>query len=110
MRILHFFTFFRAGIKNFNEANKDRIGRGYHETVTEFYIHVVARAIEDHRKDRLKNNNAPDDETFDDFISSQPYLMERDLVFRYYSEPVLSSPKAKTDFVPPDRQPLPIIE
>lgn len=101
---------FRTGIKHFNEANKTRINRGYHETVTEFYIHVVGHAIDEYRKQKADSNPTPDDETFDDFISNQPHLLERDLVFKYYSEPVLSSPSAKTDFVPPDRQPLPSIE
>ncbi|XP_077980655.1 uncharacterized protein LOC144435888 [Glandiceps talaboti] len=88
----------KMGIKKYNEQNKEKIERGYHETVTMFYIYAVADAI--------RQSDHPD-LTFEEFIEKNKYLTDRDLLFRYYSPHLINTHKAKTEFETPDRLSLP---
>ncbi|XP_070581199.1 uncharacterized protein [Ptychodera flava] len=88
----------KTGIKKYNEQNKDKIVRGYHETLTVFFIHMVADAI--------KKCDHPDI-TFEEFIEKQTYLSDKELLNRYYSPHIINSHRAKMMFEPPDKHELP---
>jgi hypothetical protein len=70
---------------------------GYHETITLFWLRIVAAFAGEHEHLALPAlANALIDKCAD-----------KDLISRYYSSEVLASPKAKAEWVEPDRQPLP---
>ena len=79
--------YFRNGIKNYNEKNKDKVSRGYHETVTMFFIHLVSAAISS-----TPNTSAA---RFEEFIAEHPYLLDNTLLFQYYSDEQLNKAEAK---------------
>ncbi|XP_052766264.1 uncharacterized protein LOC128207409 [Mya arenaria] len=88
----------RDGIKHFNEVHKDRIKTGYHETITMFYCFVIADAI---------NNTSNPIETFEYFLKQNGHLLDRSLMYKYYSNERFNQPEAKQMFVLPDKQVLP---
>ena len=59
-----------------------QISRGYNETVTMCYVHVIADAI---------NRCDSDDLTFEEFIQQNQYIIAKDLLFKYYSPEVIQS-------------------
>ena len=61
-----------------------QISRGYHETVTCFYIHMVEQEV-------IKNGQ---NSTFEEFIKENSYLMDRHLLFKYYSDEVINRSEA----------------
>ena len=67
-----------------------QISRGYNETVTMFYIHMLSEAI---KKYIGQENNIQ----FDEFIVSNSYLIEGDLLFKYYSREMIASDQAITE-------------
>ncbi|KAK2180499.1 hypothetical protein NP493_440g02008 [Ridgeia piscesae] len=85
------------GIKNYNEQNKDQISRGYHETVTQFYIHMIADAV---------SRSDDTDSTFSDFIETNN-LMDRQLLYEYYTDELINSDAAKLTFIVPNKKDLP---
>lgn len=87
----------KMGIWRYNEKNKDKVQGGYHETVTQFYTHMVAHAI----------HEAGPNIMFEEFLVLSPHLNDRDLLLRYYSEHVIRSQEAKTRFIKPDKLSLP---
>lgn len=70
----------------------------YHETLTRAWVHVVAlhRSLE-----------AGD--TFDAFIAAHPRLLERDLLSRHYSRPLLDSETARIRWTEPDLRAFPVL-
>lgn len=82
------FCNFRNGIKKYNEKNKDQISRGYHETVTMFYISVVTEAI--------KHSNGQN-WTFEEFLNKNMHLLDRNLLFTYYSDERINKSEAKSE-------------
>ncbi|XP_033630808.1 uncharacterized protein LOC117292769 [Asterias rubens] len=91
----------RNGIKKYNSQHKNKVQRGYHETMTMFFTHVVAEAIK-----QCENV----DITFEEFISQHGHLTDRSLISKYYSKELISSPTARLRFEPPDLQDLPGME
>ncbi|XP_041364966.1 uncharacterized protein LOC121380213 isoform X2 [Gigantopelta aegis] len=87
----------KLGIQKFNEQNKDKIKTGYHETITVFFIHMVANAI--------KSCNP--DMQFHEFLEEHRYLCDGDFMFQYYNKHTLFSEEARHRFIPPDKKPLP---
>jgi hypothetical protein len=89
----------RAGILRLNAAHgvPATPTRGYHETITRLYMHVVGRYVEQEgrtgdwaeRANRLVALNG-----------------SRELPLRYYSEARLKSPEARAGWVEPDVLPL----
>ena len=73
----------------YNEQNKEKVNRGYHETVTMFYINVI--------NDDLAKDSGAHAETFEEFIEQYPDLMDRNLLFKYYSDELINRKKAKTE-------------
>ncbi|XP_053392424.1 uncharacterized protein LOC123563846 [Mercenaria mercenaria] len=87
----------RDGIQHYNEIHKDQIKTGYHETITMFYSFVIADAIE----------NTKDAPTFESFLKANGHLLDRSLMYKYYSRERFGDPDAKQKFVLPDKQVLP---
>ncbi|MEO8025124.1 MAG: hypothetical protein ABI823_01540 [Bryobacteraceae bacterium] len=77
-------------IRRFAEAHG--ADKKYHETVTRAWAALVA--------------GAPG-ATFEEFRAANPDLFDKDALSRYYSPELLTSPLARREFLPPDRNPLP---
>jgi len=90
----------RAGILRLNAAHgvPTTPTRGYHETITRFYMHVVGRFVEHEGREG-------------DWAERVNRLVtrygHRDLPLRYYSEARLKSAEARAGWVEPDLGPLP---
>jgi len=85
------------GIQKYNAVNQDKVERGYHETITQFYIHMIDLAVK----------TGGIDATFDDFLQNNAHLLRRDLIFDYYRSDCILSEKAKKELMLPDRKELP---
>lgn len=91
----------RVGLVRLNAAHGIPITptRGYHETITRFYMHVVGKFV------ALETSPT---ESWDDRANRLfERLGARDLTRRYYSESRLMSGEARAAWVEPDLQPLP---
>ncbi len=73
-------------------------GRGYHETITCAWMHVLASEIAHFPAD------APSNEVLD----RRPEFADKRYLTRYYSPELLQSQRARESFVQPDREPLPV--
>ncbi|MEP6733120.1 MAG: hypothetical protein ABJE10_20930 [bacterium] len=69
----------------------------YHDTVTRSYMHLV----EAHRR------RTPAIGDFQTFALAHPELFDRKLLFEYFSESVIASAAARTQWIDPDRRALP---
>jgi len=90
----------RSGILRLNRAHgvPTTSTRGYHETITRFYMRVVTHHVraESARGDWAERAN-----------HAYQRLGARDLPLRHYSEARLKSVAARTGWVEPDLRPLP---
>jgi len=88
----------RAGIIRLNERHGlvETSARGYFETLTRVWLVLVADA-------RARSEAADSYE----LLERCPELYDRTLPSRYYSKELLSSVRARSIFVAPDRAPLP---
>jgi hypothetical protein len=90
----------RSGILRLNRAHgvPTTSTRGYHETITRFYMRVVTHHVraEPARGDWAERAN-----------HAYQRLGARDLPLRHYSEARLKSVAARTGWVEPDLRPLP---
>lgn len=70
----------------------------YHHTLTLAFMHII--------RARMRRSEAPD---WESFLTEFPELTSnaRTLIAAHYSDEVLQSSRARQEFVPPDRQPLP---
>ena len=70
---------------------------GYHETITLFWLRTVSCFVERHGKEDLP------------VLANAliEHCADKDLISRHYSPDLLASPKAKAEWVEPDRQALP---
>jgi hypothetical protein len=90
----------RTGILRLNAAHgvPTTPTRGYHETITRFYMHLVTHHVREHGSDG-------------DWAERANHLVERlgarDLPLRHYSEARLKSPGARAGWVGPDLRELP---
>jgi hypothetical protein len=91
----------RQGIQAYNRANAARVQHGYNETITSFYCHWVSMAVQ---RDKQLGFASAD---FMDFLERYPFLDQSSFLFQYYTKEHVSSDRAKTEFVLPDRKPLP---
>jgi hypothetical protein len=78
-------------------AQRHGMPHKYHETVTRAWVVVVAL----HRGIEAR-------ESFDAFIAAHPRLLERDLLSRHYSEPLLWSEAARARWAEPDLRAFPV--
>jgi hypothetical protein len=84
-----------AGIRRFAEAHGH--GDRYHETLTAFWVRVVAHAIGDR----------PEIDDFDMFLRAYPLLLDAQLPLRHWSRDALFAAPARTAWCAPDVVPLP---
>ena len=91
----------RNAIKEFNRATKtpESLDRGYHETITRSFMTLVFAAIAESGLHRSS----------DEFCEAHPELLSNQALLNYYSRDRLLSWDAKTHFVVPDLQPLPVV-
>jgi hypothetical protein len=68
----------------------------YHETITLFWVHILARA-----------HAAKAGKTLEQIVQASPGLLEKNFPFAYYSVERLFSDKARTSWVEPDLKPFP---
>jgi hypothetical protein len=81
---------FAEGIRRF--ANAKGASTKYHETITIVYLLIIHERLDGARS-----------LTWEAFAERNPDLFDRSLLSRYYSEPLLTSDRAKEVFVLPDR-------
>ena len=89
----------RAGILRLNAAHgvPTTPTRGYHETITRFWMHTISRHV------------AREGRTGDWAVRANQFVTRwgnRDLPLRHYSEARLMSPEARAGWVEPDLAPL----
>lgn len=68
----------------------------YHDTVTRAWIYLVAEAV-------TRSPSAG----FEDLLARNPQLLDKRLLFEYYSPDVLSSEQARAGWIAPDRMLIP---
>jgi hypothetical protein len=84
-----------AGIHRF--ATHHGATQKYHHTLTLAWIRLVAAALVE----------TPENFTFPQFLASHPELSGKNLINKYYSDPLLQTTAAREGWVEPDLQPLP---
>lgn len=83
------------GIRGF--AARHGVPDRYHETITWFWLRLVAHAIA----------AEPDVGRFEAFLGRFPLLLDGSLVGRHWLRETLASPAARVGWVEPDRAPVP---
>lgn len=91
----------RSSIKKYNIAMNipDAIDRGYHETITQAFMHLVFAA-------NLKTGAYASSQ---DFCSAHPELLTKYALRKFYSREQIMTWEAKAEFVPPDLCPFPTV-
>jgi hypothetical protein len=89
----------RDGIRAYNAANKvpDEPTRGYHETLTMFWLRLVQMTAQEY-------GGRP---TADEFFDFHPQLSQTKIHRLFYSADLFMSARAKTEVVEPDLASLP---
>jgi hypothetical protein len=89
----------RQGVQRYNAATgvPDKPHRGYHETLTQAWMRVVASTMKHHGVGKDS----------EDFCNTQSHLLNRQLLRLFYTRHRIMSPEAKRTFVQPDITPLP---
>ncbi len=82
------------GIRRF--AAGHRHGDRYHETLTAFWVRLVAHAVQD----------GPDIDDFDGFLRAYPLLLDAQLPLRHWSRDALFAHAARASWQEPDIIPL----
>ena len=97
----------RAGIHRLNEANgvANTATEGYHETITAAYVRLLARALADLGDLGNWGSHAPLADRVGALLAGP--VGDKAALSRHYSREVLMSPRARAEWVPPDRAPLP---
>lgn len=88
----------RAGIISYNVAVgvENTINRGYHESITLFWIHIIAAFLKKQTGDVATKINY--------FLKSNK--ADKDLLFIYYSRELLLTTKGRATWIAPDLKPL----
>jgi hypothetical protein len=88
-----------AGVKKLNAAHKvpEGLDRGYHETMTQAWMQLVHFSLCEYGPA----------ESADAFYEANPQLSQKKTLRFFYSRETFLTPKAKTEFVPPDLIPFP---
>ena len=79
-----------AGIQKFAEHHSH--GPAYHDTMTRFWLRLVAHAV----SDRLEI------EDFDEFLAAYPLLLEKNTPLRHWSREAMFGPQARAEWRDPD--------
>lgn len=69
----------------------------YHETMTRFWVRLVAHLLDVH----------PGIATFDDFIATFPWLLDKTLPYRHWRRETMDGPAARAQWIEPDLLALP---
>ena len=69
----------------------------YHETITLFWVHLLARLRAVRSRESLKQ-----------IVQANPRLLEKNFPLAYYSPERLFSDKARSSWIEPDLKPLPV--
>ena len=85
----------RAGLKHF--AMTLGVSDKYHETLTGFWARLVLHCID----------TQPEIDDFEEFKETFPMLFTSDAMKKYYSDDVLWSDTARTQWIAPDIEPMP---
>ena len=91
----------RAGIRSLNEAHGtvNSETRGYHETITAAYVRFIAQFLD----------SCPREMTFEtrveELLSST--VAQPEFLLCFYSRELLTSPRARREWVEPDLAPIP---
>jgi hypothetical protein len=72
-------------------------GDRYHETMTRFWVRVVAMGIARHP--RLP---------FDELLAAEPHLLDKNLPYRHWSHELMGSDEARQGWVEPDVRLMPV--
>lgn len=90
--------YLRTSIISYHSAlgGSHTLSRGYHETITLFWIEIVQQFLNATEGDIATKTNA--------FMNSE--WASKDVFFKYYTEEVLFSVKARARYVAPDIQPV----
>ena len=83
------------GIQHFAAVNGH--AARYHDTMTRFWVRVVAHAVE----------QRPELEDFDAFLAAYPMLIDPSLPFRHWRREAMFTPEARAEWREPDLVPLP---
>lgn len=93
----------RDGIRQYNVvcgvANTDT--SGYHETITQFYVTVIAHFLEG------QDSSRPVEQLAADLLKTYG---DRHLLFIYYSKERLMSKQARRQWIEPDLTPMPRVQ
>lgn len=87
----------RDAIQAYNAVNHEKVRRGYHETVTQAFLRLIAAAV----------GTDPAFPSADAFCDANPELLDQSILGRHYSPEVLRSERSRTEFVGADLRPLP---
>lgn len=92
----------RAGIKAYNKATNtpEELERGYHETITVAFMHLVTAALQ--QSEPFPNSEA--------FCEAWAATLNKPVLLKYFSKDRVISLEAKQTFVEPDLQPLPTLD
>lgn len=85
----------------------DTATRGYHETMTQFWLHIIAALMAGHAEERTSQEQPGTPKTSDEFLSQNSFLLDKSLWRMFYTRRRIVSMEAKAEFVPPDITPLP---
>ena len=89
----------RDGIRQLNRRHgvPDALDRGYHETMTQAFLRLIAAAA----AAAVVTDSS-------EFCEQHPHLMRKQILLDYYSRDRILSAEAKQTFIAPDLQPLPV--
>jgi hypothetical protein len=84
-----------TGIRKFAQHNSH--GPLYHDTMTRFWVRLVAHAVSDR----------PDIVDFDDFLAAYPLLLDKNTPLRHWSRDAMFGAEARAGWRKPDLVALP---
>jgi hypothetical protein len=84
-----------AGIQRFAQHHSH--GPAYHDTMTRFWVRLVAHAVSDR----------PEIEEFDEFLTAYPLLLDKNTPLRHWSREAMFGADARAEWREPDLVALP---
>lgn len=85
-----------ATLQRFGLHHRGDLSR-YHDTLTRAFMHLVAAHI----------RMTPGIESFDEFASHHPDLLNKNALLHFYSDALLNGDRARREWVEPDLRALP---
>ncbi|KAI9333437.1 ADP-ribosylation factor family-domain-containing protein [Obelidium mucronatum] len=97
-------SLFLEKLKAFFKAAGSKVRNTYHITMSIFWCQYIHIALQEYT-DKVKR--APNPTEFPEFLLANPFLMWSGLWTLHYDKDVIMTPKAKEQFVLPNKRPLP---